>query len=234
MTTSVTVPAAKLRDMLDAVMPHAGTDDTLPVLMTVRFEVLAGVLYVVATNRYTIGAARYVLGADAPDAAVLLTLRDARELRELLDHAGETAALVFADGLRVDAGEDCLAGWEDPRTAHPTGWNYPDWRDVLAGLLAADEAPLIPDYGIEPDLLAKFGGDPDSDFPETHCAEPLMVRPVKNTPVQGATAVLLARGDWFLGGLTLMRNIDGLPLGGSPWALWTAALTAQPVPATAA
>jgi hypothetical protein len=223
--------------MLDAVMPHAGTDDTLPVLMAVRFEVRAGALYVVATNQFTLGAARYVLPAETPvpDAEVLLRGEDADELRELLDHAGETAALVLADGLRIDAGEDCLAGWEDPRGAHPMGWNYPDWQNVLTGLLAADEAPLIPDYGIEPDLLAKFGGDPESDFPETRCAEPLMARPVRFVrPVPGASAVLLARGDWFLGALALIRNVDGLPVDGTPWELWSAALSPQPVPASAA
>ena len=32
----------------------------------------------------------------------------------------------------------------------------------------------------------------------------------------------------------VMRNIDGLPLDGSPWTLWTAALAPQSVPATAA
>lgn len=246
MTTSVSVPAAKLRDMLDAVLPHAGTDDTLPVLMAVRFEVTGGMLYVAATDRFTMAAARYVIpgAADAPvpDAAGLLMGDDARELRELLGHAGDVAALRLGDGLRVDAGEGCAGGWEDPRTAHPRGWDFPDWRGVLAELLAGKDAPFSPALGLDPVYLARFAAldDPAWDVVEDgetwrNCAEPLVMRAVKRGGQHDrAGVVLFARGDWFLGAVMLMGNDSaGLPESG-PWPQWSAALSPQPVPAGAA
>jgi hypothetical protein len=249
MPTSISVPAAKLRDMLDAVMPHAGTDDTLPSLNAVQFEVRAGTLFLVATDRYTIGCARYVIpGADdaqVQDAAALLMMSEAREMRCNLGQEAGVVALTFSDDLRMDAGTGWKGTWEQ---AGSPKWKYPGWRPVLAGTLAEADAPFTLAAGIDPRYLARFAtlDDPawgtrflDDEEWETvrRCEEPLMVRAVsfKDGPsIDGASSLLLARGDWFLGALMFVRN-DGKQRVDGVWEQWTAALTPpQPVPASAA
>lgn len=252
MATSISVPAAKLRDMLDAVMPHAGTDDTLPSLNAVQFEVRGGTLFLVATDRYTIGCARYVIpgAADAApgEAQALLTLEEARGMRRVLGHGGDgVAALTFGKGLQMDAGEQARGSWAGLKAGK---WKYPDWRPVLAGMLGEADAPFTLAAGIDPRYLVRLAAldDPawkttarflDDEEWETarRCEEPLMVRAVSLSPdpsIDGASSLLLARGDWFLGALMFVRN-DGKQRVEGVWQQWTAALTPpQPVPASAA
>jgi hypothetical protein len=244
MTTSISVPAAKLRDMLDAVMPHAGTDDTLPVLMTVRFEVLAGALWLAATDRYTMGVARYVIpgagDAQVQDATAALMPGEARVMREALDGAADVAALTFGDDLRMDAGTGWRGTWENAGTAK-TAKLYPEWRPLLARMLAARDAAFAPALGLDPEYLPRFAAldDPAWSAEEDgetfrRCTEPLVMRAVNIGEHGCASTLLVARGDWFLGAVMLMRNDAPAAPKGGPWQQWTAALPAQPVPASAA
>jgi hypothetical protein len=231
--------------MLDAVMPHAGTDDTLPALMTVRFEVAAGVLYAVATDRFTMGVARYVIpGADdaqVQDATAMLMPGEVREMREALGAAADVVALTFGDDLRMDAGTGWRGTWENAGTAKTTNL-YPGWRDVLGEMLAAEDAPFKPVLGLDPVYLPRFAALDDPSWSaeedgETFrcCDEPLVMRAVKPGEHGCASALLIARGDWFLGAVMLMRNDGPRRVKGGPWQQWTAALIPpQPVPASAA
>jgi hypothetical protein len=234
--------------MLDAVLPHAGTDDTLPSLNAVQFEVTAGTFYVVATDRYTIGCARYVIPGDPPeDARALLTLDEARDMRRVLGPAEDVvAALAFGKGLRMDAGRaGHMGAWAGLEAGK---WKYPEWRSVLGGMLAESDAPFTLAAGLDPQYLMRLAPlddpawegrtlvDTDGEVWEAgrRCEEPLMVRAVSINPgLGGASSLLLARGDWFLGALMFVRN-DGKQRVDGVWESWSAALSPQPVPAGAA
>lgn len=242
MTSSVSVPAAKLRDMLAAVIPHAANEEDLPALEAVRFEVRDGTLFLVTTDRYTIGVARCrIPGASAapvPDATALLPLCVTEgELLSMLDRAEGTAALVFGDdSLTVDTGRDSATYGTDSHPEH-----FPEWRPLLSRFLAGEPAELGDARGVAPLHLAKFA--PGSDDTPGYCEEGLRVRILSPTHRGGVPlhsgerepVVLLARGDWFLGALMPMRIDHGAVRDdGDPWSEWAAAVAAPPVKAEAA
>jgi hypothetical protein len=215
--------------MLAAVMPHAGGEDVLPALEAIRLEVRDGTLFLIATDRYSIGVARCripgALAAPVPDATALLPLCVTEGgLLSMLERADGTAALVFGeDSLTVDTGRDSATYGTDSHPEH-----FPDWRKTIAGILTGEAAELGDTRGVAPLHLAKFQPGPD-DSPG-HCEEGLRVRILSPTHRKGVLlhagerepVVLLARGDWFLGALMPMRlERDGAPEP-SPWAEWAA------------
>jgi DNA polymerase III beta subunit, central domain len=220
MTTPISIPAQTLRTMLTAVLPHAGRDDSLPALAAVRFEVRDGVLYLVACDRYTIGVARErIVGAKAaglPDQAAGLPLAGAEYLHQMLEGVSGIAAIVIAeDKFVVDAaGSDT---W--PARSWPTEqWGtYPDWRALLAGMLAAEPGELGESAGIDQNLLARFVIDPGPHDPEEPKPLRLRIAPRENAPI-----ALVTHGSWFLGAVTATRctEVDAR----SRWSDWTAAL----------
>jgi hypothetical protein len=230
MTSSIVIPARKLREMLGAVMPHAGDDDTLPVLNAVQFEIRGGELFTVATDRYTIGVARCAIpGAKStqpPWATANLMLAEARELAGLISHA-DVAALTFTDDLlEMDGGPGARASW----TLHAV--EYPDWRTLMSNMLAGEPAELPANYGLSPLHLAKFRPDEVDD--RQYCRAPLRMRLLERSDRKGVVlhsgerfpVFLVTRGDWFLGALMPTR-IDPAEFGEpdpDPWAEWTALL----------
>lgn len=236
MTSTIVVPAGKLQDMLGAVMPHAGDEDHLPLLNAVQFEIRDGVLFAVATDRYTIGVARCAIpGAKANPPAwttANLMLAEAREMKRLLA-SSDVAALTFTDDLlELDAGR-VRASW----TLH--SGEYPDWRTLMSNMLAGEPAVLPANYGLSPLHLAKF--QPDQIDDRQYCRAPLRMRLLERQDRKGVVlhsgerfpVFLVTRGDWFLGALMPTR-ID--PAGDTPdpdsWAEWTALLSpAEKAPA---
>jgi len=79
-TITLEVPGADLVAGLTAVLPHAGTDDTLPMLAAVNFTVRDGHLMLAATDRYTLGTYRLVEVKDDVELDVILPRRDAQDL----------------------------------------------------------------------------------------------------------------------------------------------------------
>jgi hypothetical protein len=213
--------------MLDAVMPHAGGEDAMPALEAVLFEVRGGTLYLAATDRYSMGIARCRIpgarAAPVADATALLPLRvTGGGLLPMLERADGTAALVFGeDSLTVDTGSASATYKTDSHPEH-----FPDWRPLLAGILAGEAAELGDARGIAPLHLAKFAAGPD-DTPG-YCETGLRVRILSPTHRKGVLlhsgehepVVLLARGDWFLGALMPMRvDREAAP---EVWAEWAA------------
>lgn len=222
MTTTISVPAHKLRLMLTAVLPHAqADDDTMPGLMAVRFEVQGGTLYLAATDRYTMGAARCRIpgmktGSEVA-AATALHVDAAAGLLSAL--AGETgvAALTFEDGgkLGADLGEtgSSYETVAERFTEIGLGDWFPDWRATLGGLLNGDAAQLESTMAVNPVLLARFAVSLDSRDEATDCAAPLRMRMSRSEA--GITALLVTRDNWFAGALMPYRRIrradDTLP-----------------------
>jgi hypothetical protein len=234
--TPVTIPAGMLRDMLAAVLPHVGTEESLPQLEAVRFEVTAGVLYLVATDRYSTGIARYrIPGAQvAPpaDQAALLWHPHAQELREkLAAHADARAvALILSDAtVTVDHGE--TDSW---KVADEAG-HYPEWRPMLRKLLTAEPVADAGEYAVDTRLFARFDTSTTPFDPYGQCPEDVgHVRIVHPE----AVALLVTRSDWFIGAaMSCHRNPDTVGFTPPQWADWTALcapVAAGPEPAAAA
>lgn len=56
--TTLNIASNEFIAAIKRVLPHACTDDTLPVLTCIRFELKHGYLYLSATDRYTVGESR--------------------------------------------------------------------------------------------------------------------------------------------------------------------------------
>jgi DNA polymerase III beta subunit, central domain len=225
MSASIPVPAAKLRDMLAAVLPHVCTDDTLPSIMGVLFEVAGGVLYLAATDRYSIGVARHAIPladeAPVPDHQALLGVGRAQELHKGLERADGTAVLVLRDGqLIVDHGSR--------NTWKTSPADFPGWRGVLRAMLAAGPTQLDGDKGIAPRLLARFAA-PDAEEWNPWDPGGMRVRIVRPE----APAILVTREDWFIGaamGVRIVSRLDDPGRVAPAWDDW-AAVCAEPEPA---
>ena len=151
-TTITGVTAGQVRDWLNRVLPHRGTDDTLPFLTRVEITVADGHLIAAATDRYTLAAAD--LPADTGSTRVRFTVPGdwAEELAaELPDgsfaHAEaqitvtDTAITLDVEAL-VYAGTDELCYDGDQFTTIPDwqGWPWA-WQNAARDLLAAPADP---------------------------------------------------------------------------------------------
>lgn len=80
--TIINIASNEFIAAIKRVLPHACTDDTLPVLTCIRFEVKHGYLYLSATDRYTIGESR--IRIDHEIEGGLETLVYGKQLKALL------------------------------------------------------------------------------------------------------------------------------------------------------
>lgn len=85
--TRVDLTTSALHNLLNPVLPHAGTDPETPELNVALIEVRHSVLYAAATDRYTMAAARHPLDEVADDAAVAISRDDAVAMLKLFKHS---------------------------------------------------------------------------------------------------------------------------------------------------
>jgi hypothetical protein len=137
--TSIQVTTSELHNLLIPVLPHVGTDKTLPQLGVIRIEVRDNTLYAVATDRYTMAVTRHRLNEPTPDATIAIGHADAAAMLKLfkhgrnddpdlqltvgkveaetvLDPADKPALTVTAKGgntLVLHGREDALATWRN-------------------------------------------------------------------------------------------------------------------------
>lgn len=148
----------ELRQFLGAVLPHAGTGDTLPALTMVTFEVSCGMLHALATDRYTLAIARHPLPDPAPGMFTVTAAASALQavVRQIRPRAA--VQLTFtSDGLTLDQ-------LSDPRLSyllHASGEAplLPSWRTWLADRLAAKPDPVVTTtrgVALNPAYLARF------------------------------------------------------------------------------
>lgn len=139
----VVLKASQLRTLLAPVIPHAGRDETLPLLTGVLIQTAGGYVTAVATDRYSIGMQR-VKPADAPPAGLSALIR-ARSARVLLAvfkpsrHVDPDVRLTFGkDSLSVSsAGE--MPGLGDMVPSMVVGLiegEYPALGRLLAPVIA--------------------------------------------------------------------------------------------------
>jgi hypothetical protein len=202
-TVTVPVPARELKRALDAVLPHAGTDDDLPSLQCVSFDASGGWLFLATTDRYSMAVARCKLPDRTAELAQVLLPGDAAAmLRRILKGSPRDAAvsLAFGDGeIRASAG-DVSACWK------AVDAKFPEWRPMIGKFLASETAHFGPN-GVSASLLARLT---DASAP----GEVLGMRVTlgSSRTIAGKTRpspVLLAtRGEWFIAALMPARLAD--------------------------
>lgn len=155
--TRITLPAAALAATIDAVRFAASTDPELPMLGNVLFEVTAGTLTLVATDRFRMAVASTPVAAEGPPVRLPLPLAFVDEVRPLLTGS---VTLDLAAG-RVSA--------ETPGGTvgtTPADTDFPDHRRLLDGLgadarrITVDVVALRDRVTAEPVATREHGGSP--------------------------------------------------------------------------
>jgi hypothetical protein len=201
MTSTISVPAAKLRLMLTAVLPHACRDDTLPALCGVSFEFRDGTLFLAATDRYTIGIAREPVpgsvAAEVPAQSAILPLEAARALRRMLKkQAGVAAVIIGSDTLSVE----CAAVSGSWRA---TDGKFVDWRPLLHGALTGTLEPLGDSAGVNPQELSRLG------IGAGRTGTALNIRLLASARSGPVPMVMAIADDWFIGAVMPVRHFAG-------------------------
>jgi hypothetical protein len=133
---SVTINAHQLKLLLDQTVDHMGPDNLEP-LYGIRLDVDSKYLYAVATDRFTIAAARYRLdkGEQGQEPWARLIPGDiVPALREWID------SMKGATYVTISTTEDARLVFTGPlsefRVAVVLGLEFPDWRGLLRGIAA--------------------------------------------------------------------------------------------------
>ncbi|MEV6615066.1 MerR family transcriptional regulator [Streptomyces sp. NPDC051051] len=120
----LSVAAIELAAALDAVRFAASTDPELPMLGGVLFDIEAGRLHVVATDRYRLAVARAdVTGHEGSRVQVVVPTPLADAMRALLDD-GQVRLSVDGDRVTLEAGDRQAAG-------QCLGHDFPEYRRLL-------------------------------------------------------------------------------------------------------
>ncbi|GAB2443350.1 hypothetical protein GCM10027187_02510 [Streptosporangium sandarakinum] len=188
-TTDLT--GRELREIFDAVLPHAGTDDTLPPITMLTLDVTDGWLHVLATDRYTLGIVRHPLPTTWGHFALTLPARAVQAvLRQIKLRATLTIRLT-PDGLSIDQTSEPALSYRLPASGeHPL---LSDWRAWIA-----ERARLTPD----PVLTSPHGVALNAAYlarfrPATRTGAPLEIRPA-------GRCMLITCGTHFLGLISAM------------------------------
>ncbi|MEV4161426.1 hypothetical protein [Nonomuraea dietziae] len=195
----VTLTGTALRQYVGAVLPHASTDDTLPMLTAVVFEVADGALYARATDRYTMGIVRHPLDTEQQQptsglsvvisaAALQATIRQVNARAQVTLTVTEQAITMEQTGAFTLA---CRLPALDERPF------LPNWRTWFA-----DQVRSEPDRAVHTDRGTALGPAYLARFrPAARDHLPLRFRPAGRT-------VVVTCGEHFLGLISPVRPTD--------------------------
>ena len=225
--TRIDMTTQEWHDLIVPVLPHASDDADLPPLGHIRVEAARQVLYAVASDRYTLGVSRHVLGEAPGDTAIHIDRRDAKDMLKLFRYSKteDPQLKIVIDKVRIATGRDDLTGVglgltiesemgtrvtlndvRDHLTDHP----LVSWRKTIAGVVFRDLEPASPSLLLSPEFMARWSAA---------CRHP--GERVKFFAGPGATdPILMLVEDNFAGVWQPVGHLDaGSPelLNGSPW-----------------
>lgn len=153
-----TVKASDLVRALVSVMPHAGDDTTLPAISCVQFEVIEQRLYLMATDRYTVGVSHMPLpepkdqikqpGVKSDlDFRTVLQIADVKQLFAVAKMASTAFKPLPTDVTIEVKGEQVhvTAGLESHVLRAAVGATAPPWRGLFPSTmdLTVDVGPYV-------------------------------------------------------------------------------------------
>ncbi|MFJ3507857.1 hypothetical protein [Streptomyces luteogriseus] len=141
---SVTINAHQLGRLIDKTINHMGSEYVEP-LHGIRLDADAKYLYTVASDRYTLAAARYELNHGDKNQEPWARTIPAEYLRSLREWI---QSMKGAGLITISTAKDRLI-FEGPRTdlsiAVTTGLEFPDWRGLLRSMVETTvEGDLFP------------------------------------------------------------------------------------------
>lgn len=151
---SVTINAHQMKLLIDKTVNHIGYEDLEP-LHGIRLDVDSQYVYAVATDRFTIAAARYRLNHGDQNQepwARLIPAEHLRTLREWID------TMKGAEHITVSAAENRLVfdgPLADLTITTNTSLEFPDWRGLLRGI-AAQTVDGEPFPALDPGFLNRW------------------------------------------------------------------------------
>lgn len=172
--TSVTVPARDLVDGLTAVLPHVGTDSTLPVLAAMRIEIASDGVTLVGTDRYTLATYSVPLADDtAAPTEPLAVLVERKDVATVLRVAKDAAkALGGYSGVTLTVADGCLTATDaaigSSATVLTVAGEYPRYSIIFDAAEDAwrDRAPtLVQSVAFNPAYLARFAKAAERNAP---------------------------------------------------------------------
>lgn len=207
----IDVNTLDLRRALQSVIPHASTDTTTPAICCVNFTVTDGMLYLTASNRYTLGHAIASvwdgsgLTGDPNKDSFTLVPEVAKELLSLFKSGGKQPEDEIGEALRITLHEDSLtfldvAGlfpgklFQIPREQ---GEPFPiKWANRLITALTAEHR--VPDRIATTGKYLRLFSSAAAAY-----NEPLVIEPTGEV-----SQILISCGDSFLGLLMPVRATD--------------------------
>ena len=137
---------------LKAIQPHVARGDVLPALEGLRLEVAVATrtLYVVGTDRYTLGVARVpITGDDLEPAETAIDITACREMIRRLRGKGATGLIIWDDG---EVTLDLRVRYPPaPGAAH-----FPDWRALLGRYLRYSAGMPGKSWAYNTEYLGRF------------------------------------------------------------------------------
>jgi hypothetical protein len=200
--SAFTCDRADLAWALKAVIPHVLRErHFMPELEGIRIEVGAASrqMYLVATDRFTLGCARVDIAGDGIEpAGTSVHADDARDLLRRMRGKGSAELFIWEDG-------EVTADSRVRYPAAPGGADFPDWRALLGQVLRYPAGKPGMKFGYDAAYLARFA-------PAMEPGRALAVMPLKARTGAGAITAFL--GEHFTGAvmarrLTAASDLDG-------------------------
>ncbi|CAB4727842.1 MAG: hypothetical protein F2667_12565 [Actinobacteria bacterium] len=210
----LTLRYSELRKLLAPVIPHASTDDNLPVLCTIPVAVCGDYVVAQATNRFTAAFQRIVPATGIPKAGFETRIRRADATRALtllrpsrgsdpeivwsVDHVGRMRFKAAEGGLAIGLAEIDLTMVAPTISGGETD-NYPN----LSKLLPTTFDDACPEAGFNIEYLGYFRTALDANFLSGARYQGLQIRMgAKNKPL------IVAAGPDFIGVIMPRRPTD--------------------------
>ncbi|MEV6547923.1 hypothetical protein AB0M57_04340 [Streptomyces sp. NPDC051597] len=151
---SVTINAHQLGRLIDQTAPHVADEYTEP-LNGIRLDIDDTHLYAVATDRYTLAAARYRLGADKGGEAFARTI-PAAYLAPLRAWVNSQKGHIYVE-ISTGVGRLVFTGpHTELRIPVTDSLEFPDWRGLFR-TIAGQTTVEAPFPALDVQLLARFG-----------------------------------------------------------------------------
>lgn len=166
-----TINAHKLQRMIKQTRPHASTDDTLPVINGVRFECDGIHIHALATDRYTIAAARTKVREESDTWSVTIGEPTLGWLVPWLEtHKGDAILDLAVDGRSITITDD------DGKLVVPAdGSDFPKWQHLFRAALedASTSGDLV---SVDTKMLARWqAADTHLRVWQTEAEKPLLL-----------------------------------------------------------
>lgn len=218
--TRIDMTTREWHELIKPVLPHASTDAEVPEINVVRIEGCGGVVYAVATDRYTLGASRLVLDSPSGDFVVSIDRADAAAMLKLFafgkDHDPRLRIIIDTVNVPMDRGPDLrtlgltIESEEGTRLIlHDRPGALSGWRKTLSGVIFRELGPAASRLHLMPQQLGRWSAASRKGERLTVIAGP-----------DPGAAVLVLAEDHFAGAWMPANHIDGESedlLEKSPW-----------------